>query len=124
MGLDMNAGLIAASLLGASGVVAGAFGAHALEGAVTSERLAVWETASQYHLFHAIVILVLALQPERQESPKWRLSLLGFTVGIVLFSFSLYAVVLSGITGFAMVTPFGGLVLIASWLSLLRRSAA
>jgi len=50
--------------------------------------------------------------------------LLGFTVGIVLFSFSLYALVLSGITQFAMVTPFGGLVLIASWLSLLRRSAA
>ena len=120
----MNRYVGVAAVLGALAVAAGAMGAHALEGAVTAERLAVWETAAEYHLFHAIVILVLALQPEGQDSPQWRLSLLGFTVGIVLFSFSLYALVLSGITQFAMVTPFGGLVLIASWLSLLRRSAA
>jgi len=118
----MSAGLIVAGLLGASGVVAGAFGVHALEGTVTAERLAVWETASQYHLLHAIVILVLALQQERIAEPKWRLSLFGFTAGVLLFSFSLYALVLTGETRLAMITPFGGLVLIVSWLSLLRRN--
>lgn len=110
----MNIGLLIAGVLGASGVAAGAFGAHALEGMVTAERLAVWETAAYYHLIHAVAVLVLALQ---SPPALWRLPIVGFALGIGLFSFSLYALVLTGITTFAAVTPVGGLLLIISWLS-------
>ena len=111
---SMNIGLLIAGVLGASGVAAGAFGAHALEGMVTAERLAVWETAAYYHLIHAVAVMVLALQ---SHPALWRLPIVGFALGIGLFSFSLYALVLTGITTFAAVTPVGGLLLIFSWLS-------
>ena len=116
---SMNIGLLIAGVLGATGVAAGAFGAHALERLVTAERLAVWETAAYYHLIHAVVVLVLALQPREAQ---WRLPIAGFALGIGFFSFSLYVLVLTGITTFAMVTPVGGLLLIVSWLSVALRA--
>jgi len=116
---SMNIGLLIAGVLGATGVAAGAFGAHALERLVTAERLAVWETAAYYHLIHAVVVLVLALQP---REALWRLPIAGFALGIGFFSFSLYVLVLTGITTFAMVTPVGGLLLIVSWLSVALRA--
>ena len=111
----MSRYLVIAGLLGATGVAAGAFGAHALQASVSSERVDIWETAAQYHLIHAAVILALALHPQADES-RWRLPMMGFTLGVVLFSFSLYALVLTDITQLAMITPVGGLILILSWL--------
>jgi uncharacterized membrane protein YgdD (TMEM256/DUF423 family) len=110
-----------AGLLGATAVAAGALGAHALAATVTSERLAVWETASHYHLIHAVVLVVLALQSE-QDDTRWKWPIIGFTVGVLLFSFSLYALVLTEVTTLAMITPVGGLVLILSWLFLFWRA--
>ena len=107
--------LVIAALLGATGVVAGAFGAHALQSSVSPERIAIWETAAQYHLIHAAVILALALHSQSDES-RWRLPMMGFTTGVVLFSFSLYALVLTDKTQLAMITPVGGLLLMLSWL--------
>ena len=109
--------LVIAGLLGATGVAAGAFGAHALQASVSPERVDIWETAAQYHLIHAAVILALALHSRADES-RWRLPMMGFTLGVVLFSFSLYALVLTDITRLAMITPFGGLLLMLSWLML------
>ena len=111
----MNRYLVIAGLFGVTGVAAGAFGAHALQASVSPERIAIWETAAQYHLIHAAVILALALHSRADES-RWRLPMIGFTAGVVLFSFSLYALVLTDITQLAMITPVGGLLLILSWL--------
>ena len=113
----MNRSLFTAGLMGVTAVAAGAFGAHALQASVTPERIQVWETAAQYHLIHSVVILLLALQSPDGVS-RWRLPVMGFTVGVLLFSFSLYAFVLTDITTLAMVTPLGGLVLMASWCGL------
>ena len=107
--------LVIAALLGATGVAAGAFGAHALQASVSPERIAIWDTAAQYHLIHAAVILALALHSQSDES-RWRLPMMGFTTGVVLFSFSLYALVLTDKTQLAMITPVGGLLLMLSWL--------
>ena len=115
--LLMRRYLVIAGLLGATGVAAGAFGAHALQASVSPERVDIWETAAQYHLIHAAVILALALHSRADES-RWRLPMIGFTLGVVLFSFSLYALVLTDITRLAMITPFGGLLLMLSWLML------
>ena len=114
----MNHMLTVAGVLGASGVAAGAFGAHALQSMTTPERLAVWETGAQYHLIHAVVILLLALRSDRRPDITWRLPTIGFTLGTLLFSFSLYAFVLRNMSALEMITPLGGILLILSWLSL------
>lgn len=115
--LPVNRYLLIAGLLGATGVAAGAFGAHALQASVSPERIDIWETAAQYHLIHAAVILALALHSQADEN-RWRLPMMGFTAGVLLFSFSLYALVLTDITQLAMITPIGGLLLMLSWLVL------
>lgn len=97
---------------GATGVALGAFGAHALAAHVTPERLTTWETATRYHLLHAVVLLALAALPTRSPWPR-RL----FAAGITLFSGSLYLLVLLDLPILGAVTPLGGVALIAGWIS-------
>ena len=111
----MNRYLLLAGLLGTTGVAAGAFGAHALQALISPERIDIWETAAQYHLIHAAVILALALHSQTDEN-RWWLPMVGFTAGILLFSFSLYTLVLTDLAQLAMITPIGGLLLMLSWL--------
>ena len=111
----MNRDLLIAGLLGATGVAAGAYGAHALQASVSPERVDIWETAAQYHLIHASVILALALHSKADEN-RWRFPMMCFTAGVLLFSFSLYTLVLTDLTQLAMITPIGGLLLMLSWL--------
>jgi uncharacterized membrane protein YgdD (TMEM256/DUF423 family) len=107
--------LLLASLLGATGVGLGAFGAHALKSRVDADLLAIWQTAVQYHLLHAVALLVIAaLLPTR---PSLALAGWLFVGGVLVFSGSLYALVLSGVRVLGAVTPFGGLGLIAGWLA-------
>lgn len=117
----MNLSLLVAGLLGMTGVAAGAFGAHALQATVSPERIDIWETAAQYHLIHAAVIMALALHSQNSES-RWRLPIAGFIAGVLLFSFSLYALVLTDITQLAMITPVGGLLLMLSWLAVVVKA--
>lgn len=102
-----------AAISGALAVAAGAFGAHGLAGQVPPERLDTWKTAVLYHVIHAIVLLMLVNRP----SPS-RLSLALLSVGTVLFSGSLYALVLLDLPILGAITPLGGLCLIAGWLSM------
>lgn len=111
----MNRYLLLAGFLGATGVAAGAFGAHALQASVPPERIDIWDTAAQYHLIHAAVMLALALHSQTDEN-RWRFPMMGFTAGVLLFSFSLYTLVLTDLTQLAMITPIGGLLLMLSWL--------
>ena len=113
----MNLPLFIAGFFGVTGVAAGAFGAHALEASVTPERLDMWETAAQYHLIHAVVLLVLATRTTAAGALE-RLEVVGVTLGVLLFSFSLYALVLTDVSQFAMITPVGGLLLMVSWLAI------
>lgn len=104
-----------AGVFGALAVALGAFGAHALRDHVTAERLVTWSTATHYHLVHAVVLLVLASLP----APR-RLTFTLITAGIVLFSGSLYALVLLDLPILGAVTPLGGVAFISGWLSLLK----
>lgn len=106
-----------AGLLGALAVAAGAFGAHGLRGRVSPEQLASWNTAAEYHLLHSAVLLALVLWGSHaQRSVTLPAGLL--TAGVVLFSGSIYLLVLTGQRWIGPVTPLGGLLLIAGWLSL------
>ena len=114
----MNPWILLASLLGAAGVVLGAFGAHGLEQRVGAERLASWSTAVDYHLIHALALLALGLFAAATGRPVTPPAAL-FTAGILLFSGSIYALVLGGPSWLGPVTPLGGLCFVAGWLSLL-----
>lgn len=106
---------VLAAVYGALGVALGAFGAHALRGALDETALRTWHTAVEYQLWHALALLLtaLALPPSRWQ----RRSALAFAAGIALFCGSLYALALGAPHLVGAVTPFGGMALIAGWLA-------
>ena len=96
-------------------VALGAFGAHGLKSRVSAEMLAVWQTAVLYHLVHALGLLLVGLLTLHLPVRAGGWTLLA---GIVLFSGSLYLMVLTGIRPLGMVTPLGGVAFLAGWLLL------
>ena len=102
------------AIVGFLAVALGAFGAHALKQHLTQLNMTgVWETAVFYHLIHAVVMLLIAGRPVFARLP-WSC----FLAGIILFSGSLYLLACTGIRWLGVITPFGGLALLAGWLSL------
>jgi uncharacterized membrane protein YgdD (TMEM256/DUF423 family) len=114
--------LVVAAIFGALGVVTGAFGAHGLRSHLTGEGAArlleSWKTAVDYHLFHSLALLALGLF-QSATGRSVQLPGLLFAVGILLFSGSIYLLVLTPWRWLGPVTPLGGLCLIGAWLSLL-----
>jgi uncharacterized membrane protein YgdD (TMEM256/DUF423 family) len=116
--MSSSSWMVVGSLLGACGVALGAFGAHGLKARVDPAMLAVFETAVRYHLTHALALLAVAWASERWPgSPATAAGWL-FLVGILIFSGSLYLMVLTGARWLGAVTPLGGLALIAGWCAL------
>ena len=107
----------AGALLAALGVACGAFGAHGLRAVLGETELGWWQTAVQYHMWHAIALVPLALLP------RPRLPALLFVAGILIFSGTLYLMALTGWRWLGAVTPLGGVMLIAGWLVVLWRAA-
>lgn len=109
-----------AAIFGVIAVGIGAFGAHSLKSLLEeSGRLDTFETAVKYHFYHSLALFglgILAL-----VKPEWKklgLSYWGFTLGILIFSGSLYVLCLSGITWLGAVTPLGGVAFILGWIGL------
>lgn len=108
--------LTLAGLLGFFGVALGAFGAHAIKQRVGAEHLEIWKTAVLYHLVHAGVLAALGLAGERLRGIRVVAGL--FLAGSLIFSGTLYALVLTGRGLWGAVTPVGGLLLLGGWLGL------
>jgi len=108
----------AGALSGLVAVAAGAFGAHALRGRLTPDMLQVFETGARYQMYHALALLLAAYVCGVPPRPTgvWAGRL--FLTGTVLFSGSLYAVALTGISSFGAVTPLGGIAFLAGWICL------
>lgn len=106
-----------AALLLAIAVAAGAFGAHALKNTLSPDRLETWQTAVQYHAWHALGLIMVGLIGAYFQIPvAWPASLL--LAGIVIFSGSLYVLCLTGLGWLGAITPIGGVAFIAGWLVL------
>jgi uncharacterized membrane protein YgdD (TMEM256/DUF423 family) len=105
--------LAVAGLLGFTAVAFGAFGAHGLRGRLSPAMLEIYRTGALYHLVHAVAALAVALAGERLRRGPMILTL--FTLGIIVFAGSLYALAITGITALGAVTPLGGLLLLAAW---------
>ncbi len=101
------------------GVALGAFGAHGLKNKVTPDMLSVWETAVLYHLVHAIGLLLIGILCHLMpDVPLLRNAGWSILVGTLLFSGSLYVLVLTGAKPLGMITPLGGIAFLAGWLLL------
>lgn len=102
------------------GVAFGAFGAHGLKGRVPEQLLAAYHTGVLYHLVHAVALFALALYG-RATSTAIGVPASLLVAGIVLFSGSLYAMTITGITRLGIITPFGGLCFLAAWVMIAIR---
>jgi uncharacterized membrane protein YgdD (TMEM256/DUF423 family) len=116
--------LLIGALAGFIGVAFGAFGAHALRGRLSPEMLSVFETGVRYQMYHAFAVLIVALATARFDGWLVRAAGWSFTAGIVLFSGSLYALALTGVTTLGAITPLGGLAFLVGWALLLVVSFA
>ena len=109
--------IITAAVFGMLSVIFGAFGAHTLKKILSAEQLQSFETGVKYQMFHAITLLSLGCSNfEISKTIYWC-----FTIGIILFSFSIYGLVISDSKGKKMkflgpFTPIGGLLLVIGWL--------
>ena len=104
-------------------VALGALGAHALKDTLSDSQLHSFETGVRHQLFHAITLLILALNPEKFNHHLNK-SLKLMTAGICFFSFSIYLLSIQDIIGISLcflgpITPIGGVLLICAWLILL-----
>jgi uncharacterized membrane protein YgdD (TMEM256/DUF423 family) len=100
------------------GVALGAFAAHALKARIAPEQLATFEVGVRYQLIHALALLAVAWALTRWPGKWVQASGWSFIIGTLLFSGSLYALSLSGVRALGIVTPIGGIALLAGWLCL------
>jgi uncharacterized membrane protein YgdD (TMEM256/DUF423 family) len=111
--------LLMGSLAGFLGVGLGAFGAHGLKTRLSAEMLTVFETGVRYQMYHALALLVTSAVIGHMGSARllagagWL-----FVAGIVLFSGSLYALALTGVSTLGAITPLGGLAFLGGWACL------
>jgi len=109
-------------------VAMGAFGAHGLKEAIEPSLIAVYQTGAQYHIFHALGLLLVGVIA--RDCPSRLVNVSGWLLlaGIVLFSGSLYLLAITGVRWLGAITPFGGTAFIIAWLLLavavLRRDVA
>ena len=111
--------LVAGAVLGFIGVASGAFGAHAVRGRISAERLENWKTAADYQLWHALAAIVAGLAAARWESGAAAAAGWCFVAGTVIFSGSLYALALTDRRQLGAVTPIGGVLLLVGWALLI-----
>ncbi len=116
--MNANAQQLVASgaILAFLGVALGAFGAHALKARLAADMLAVYQTGVQYHLWHALGVVLIGILVQLLPGAKW-LPVAGWIMvaGIVIFSGSLYALSLSGVRVLGAVTPLGGVAFLLAW---------
>ncbi len=105
------------ALLGALAVALGAVGAHALrEMLLQNQHLETYELAVRYHFYHVLALAFTALLQAAYPHARLQAAAWAFLSGIMLFSGSLYALSLTGVRLFAIITPIGGVALLAGWL--------
>ena len=115
--------IITGAFFGMLAIIFGAFGAHALKKILSDDQLKSFETGVKYQMYHAIVLLLLGFNFQYSTSTMYWC----FTIGIVLFSFSIYGLVLSDAKGKKLkflgpITPIGGLLFVIGWLLILLQA--
>lgn len=99
-------------------VALGAFGAHGLRQRLTPDMLAIFETGVRYHVYHALGLFAVAWVLDKNPASLANAAGWAFTVGIVVFSGSLYILSISGIRWLGAITPIGGVAFLVGWVLL------
>lgn len=117
-----NPWIFTGALFGFLSVAFGAFGAHALKNILDPAQLQTFQTGVHYQMFHSLVLIIVGLMMrlsaggmEFGSVKLLNTSGWAFTIGIILFSGSLYVLTLSGVRAFGAVTPLGGLSFLTGW---------
>ena len=113
-------------LSGFLAVAIGAFGAHGLKKFVSPELMVIFETGNRYHFYHTLAALLsflflqhsLVLESPNKSKSYLKLATWMFLLGILIFSFSLYALAITGIRILGAITPIGGVSFLIGWISL------
>ena len=110
----------ASGLLGVTGVALGAWGAHGLAGHLGENSLNSWQTGVDYQLLHAILLFAIGVKEASGESgPRIVISGAFILIGTLMFSGSIYSMLLLSWDWMWPITPLGGLFLILGWLLIL-----
>ena len=123
--MSARAAAVSAAIAGMLAVALGAFAAHALRGQLKAEQLITWHTAVDYQFWHALALFGVSVWMRqssligKQHSKALPIAAIAFTVGMLLFSGSLYALALGAPRGFGIITPFGGVAFIIGWSAML-----
>ncbi len=123
--MSSRAAAIIASIAGILAVALGAFAAHALRGQLTADHLVTWRTAVDYQFWHALALFGVSIWMRqlsasgRPDEQPLAIAAIAFSVGMLLFCGSLYALAIGASRGFGIITPFGGVALIIGWASML-----
>lgn len=114
--------LIIGFILAALGVIIGAFAAHGLKPMMELSQQQTFETGVRYHMYHSFALIMVGLLCAHFNNNNINLATLFFTLGIICFSGSLYALSLMqmngmvGLKGVGIITPIGGLFFILGWV--------
>ncbi|KTC86372.1 DUF423 domain-containing protein [Legionella brunensis] len=110
--------MLIAILLALVANILGAFGTHALKGKISAYSLSIFQTGTQYQFYHSLALLALAILMFHIKNQWVNAAGIGFILGCILFSGSLYILSVTGLRGLGMITPLGGLAFIMGWLLL------
>lgn len=111
--------IIIGSIFMALAVAFGAFGAHIVQDMLTPDRFQVYQTAVEYHFYHALGLLLIGVASYHLENSIWlKWSGRLIIVGTLIFSGSLYALTLTDTRWLGAITPLGGVALILGWIFL------
>ena len=114
----MKSFIILGSILTGFAIIIGAFGAHTIKTRVSIEDLAIFETGVKYHFYHAIGLIIIGILGFFYPHESLKVSGLFFTIGILVFSGSLYLLVITNIRWLGAITPIGGFFYIIGWFAL------
>lgn len=116
--MKKNTLITIAGIYGFLGVALGAFGAHALKDSLSPEMIEIFKTATYYNLIHTAVIFIIGII----GNEKYFKSGFILSIGVFLFSFSLYAYAITENSMFAIITPFGGVSFLIGWILIIWES--
>jgi uncharacterized membrane protein YgdD (TMEM256/DUF423 family) len=113
-----NLWLIIGTIGAALGVITGAFGAHILEPMVSEGDFITYQKAVRYQMYHSFGLIIVALISSQELNKSLKIAGWCFLIGIILFSGSLYLIVFTGLRGFGVITPVGGVAFVLGWIGL------
>lgn len=112
---EAKVGVFFGALYLALGIILGAFAAHGLKDTLNEYQMGILQTGVKYQLIHGVALLLLGLLCSLYQQRLFYVALICVAVGVGLFSFSLYAIALLGISFVGIITPIGGVFMIVGW---------